>query len=53
MNIRDLLWSGNKCALIGEAAGATSPTSAEGFSYAFKSSLYLAEELKIGFEDNI
>lgn len=37
-------------ALIGEAAGAISPSSAEGFSYAFKSSLYLAESLEEGID---
>lgn len=37
-------------ALIGEAAGAISPSSAEGFSYAFKSALYLAESLEEGIE---
>lgn len=36
-------------ALIGEAAGAISPSSAEGISYALKSSLYLAQS----FEDGI
>lgn len=37
-------------ALVGEAAGAISPSSAEGFSYAFKSSLYLAQSLEEGIE---
>ena len=37
-------------ALIGEAAGAISPSSAEGISYALKSSLYLAECLKEGLD---
>jgi flavin-dependent dehydrogenase len=37
-------------ALIGEAAGAISPSSAEGISYALKSSLYLAESLKDGMD---
>jgi geranylgeranyl reductase len=37
-------------ALIGEAAGAISPSSAEGISYALKSSLYLAESLQGGIE---
>ncbi|WP_242867307.1 Rossmann-fold NAD(P)-binding domain-containing protein [Thermotalea metallivorans] len=32
--------------LIGEAAGAISPSSAEGISYALKSSLYLAQSLE-------
>ncbi len=37
-------------ALIGEAAGAISPSSAEGISYALKSSLYLAECLEDGMD---
>lgn len=37
-------------ALIGEAAGAISPSSAEGISYALKSSLYLARELEKGLD---
>lgn len=37
-------------ALIGEAAGAISPSSAEGISYALKSSLYLAQSLDNGLE---
>lgn len=36
--------------LIGEAAGAISPSSAEGISYALKSSLYLAQSLENGIE---
>ncbi len=32
--------------LVGEAAGAISPSSAEGFSYALKSALYASESLK-------
>ncbi len=51
MDIRGLRWSGENVCLIGEAAGATSPTSAEGFSYALKTSLFLAEELQKGFEN--
>ncbi len=35
-------------ALIGEAAGTISPSSAEGISYALKSSLYLAQSLEDG-----
>ncbi len=35
-------------ALIGEAAGAISPSSAEGISYALKTSLYLARSLESG-----
>lgn len=37
-------------ALLGEAAGATSPTSAEGFSYALKTSLKLFKALENGLE---
>jgi geranylgeranyl diphosphate/geranylgeranyl-bacteriochlorophyllide a reductase len=37
-------------ALVGEAAGAISPSSAEGISYALKTSLYLAESLEAGTE---
>lgn len=37
-------------ALIGEAAGAISPSSAEGISYALKSSFYLAQSLEDGFD---
>jgi flavin-dependent dehydrogenase len=37
-------------ALVGEAAGAISPSSAEGISYALKSSLYLAESLEDGMD---
>lgn len=37
-------------ALIGEAAGAISPSSAEGFSYAFKTALYLTESLEEGLD---
>lgn len=37
-------------ALVGEAAGAISPSSAEGISYALKSSLYLAQSLEYGID---
>lgn len=37
-------------ALIGEAAGAISPSSAEGISYALRTSLYLAESLEKGLQ---
>lgn len=36
--------------LIGEAAGAISPSSAEGISYALKTSLYLAQSLEEGMD---
>lgn len=38
-------------ALIGEAAGAISPSSAEGISYALRTSLFLAESLEKGLQD--
>jgi flavin-dependent dehydrogenase len=44
---------GDGIALIGEAAGWISPSSAEGLSYAFRSAMLLAEALKTspnGFE---
>ena len=37
-------------ALVGEAAGVISPSSAEGISYALKSSLYLAQSLEEGID---
>ena len=36
--------------LIGEAAGAISPSSAEGISYGLKSSLYLVQSLEEGID---
>lgn len=36
--------------LVGEDAGAISPSSAEGISYALKSSLYLAQSLEVGID---
>lgn len=47
---RQICFGKDNIALIGEAAGAISPSSAEGFSYAFKSALYLAESLEEGLE---
>ncbi len=45
------LWVGrDRIALVGESAGAISPSSAEGISYALKSSLYLAQSLEDGIE---
>ena len=41
----------NNIALIGEAAGWISPSSAEGISYAFRSAVALAEALETGLED--
>jgi len=44
-------YPGRDCiALVGEAAGAISPSSAEGISYALRSSLYLAESLEEGID---
>jgi len=40
----------NRIALIGEASGSISPSSAEGISYALKSSLFLHESLVNGIE---
>lgn len=37
-------------ALVGEASGSISPSSAEGISYALKSSLYLAQSLEKGID---
>ncbi|MEN1760351.1 FAD-binding protein [Anoxynatronum sibiricum] len=45
------LWAGRDgIALVGEAAGAISPSSAEGISYALKSSLFLAQSLNEGID---
>lgn len=41
----------NRVALAGEAAGFISPSSAEGLSYAFKSSLALARALESGIDE--
>jgi geranylgeranyl diphosphate/geranylgeranyl-bacteriochlorophyllide a reductase len=51
MNPRQLFPGGQGVALIGEAAGWISPSSAEGLSYALKSALLLAESLRPGPED--
>ena len=40
----------DKIVLVGEAAGAISPSSAEGISYALKSALYLAQSLDEGLD---
>lgn len=48
---RDLLLGSNKVAYVGEAAGAISPSSAEGISYALKSSLKLAKCLNASLTD--
>lgn len=48
---RDLLLGSNKVAYVGEAAGAISPSSAEGISYALKSSLKLSKCLNTSLTD--
>jgi flavin-dependent dehydrogenase len=54
-NINQLLFGeeDTNIALLGEAAGATSPTSAEGYSFAFTTSYYLAKCLNESFETAI
>jgi flavin-dependent dehydrogenase len=50
---RQIATGSNGVVLVGEAAGWISPSSAEGFSYAFRSALILAEVLRTtgeGFE---
>lgn len=49
-NIKQLYTGKGNIALIGEAAGFISPSSAEGISYAFKSALALAKVLEYGVE---
>lgn len=44
-HVNQLLWEKDGIFFVGEAAGAASPTSAEGFSYALQSSFYLADAL--------
>jgi len=48
--IKNIYLGKDNIALIGEAAGAISPSSAEGISYALKSSQYLALSLDVGIE---
>jgi geranylgeranyl reductase len=48
---RQLCTGANGVALIGEAAGWISPSSAEGLSYAFRSARLLAEVLHAGFDN--
>jgi geranylgeranyl reductase len=50
-HINQLNWGEKDIALIGEAAGAISPSSAEGISYALKTSLYLANSLEYGLDN--
>ena len=44
--LADVVPGSSRIALIGEAAGAISPSSAEGFSYAFRSALALAQAMR-------
>lgn len=48
-NLKQICTGNNQIALIGEAAGFISPSSAEGLSYAFRSALALAKSLKEDF----
>ncbi|NLB77564.1 MAG: oxidoreductase, partial [Clostridiaceae bacterium] len=48
---KDTLTGNNHAALVGEAGGFISPSSAEGISYALKSSYALAMSLKDGIGD--
>lgn len=50
LSISNLQLGRENLALIGEAAGAISPSSAEGMSYALKSALGLAQSLEPGME---
>jgi len=47
---RQICAAGGRIALVGEAAGFISPSSAEGMSYAFRSSLALARALESGID---
>lgn len=47
---KQLCAGANRVALVGEAAGFISPSSAEGLSYAFRSSLALSKALENGIE---
>ncbi|MBN2077847.1 MAG: FAD-binding protein [Spirochaetes bacterium] len=47
---RQVVTGSGRVGLIGEAAGFISPTSAEGFSYAFRSALALSEALSRGID---
>jgi len=46
----DIMTGDSRIALVGEAAGFISPSSAEGFSFAFKSALMLAQALNCGLD---
>jgi geranylgeranyl reductase len=49
-NVKQICLGEGQIALIGEAAGWISPSSAEGFSYAFRSALALARALETGLK---
>jgi flavin-dependent dehydrogenase len=51
LNVSRIYNGKNNIALIGEAAGWISPSSAEGISYAFRSAVALAEALETGLKD--
>lgn len=50
MNLSGVQTGNDICALVGEAAGFISPSSAEGISYALKSAYYLSKALNEGLE---
>jgi flavin-dependent dehydrogenase len=50
VSLRQIALGARGLALVGEAAGFISPSSAEGFSYAFRSALALARALEPGLE---
>lgn len=49
-SLKALIHGKDNIALVGEASGSISPSSAEGFSYALKSALYLAQSLEPGID---
>ncbi|AZT91408.1 FAD-binding protein [Caldicellulosiruptor changbaiensis] len=49
-SVRHIITGNDKIALIGEAAGFISPSSAEGLSFAFRSALALAKALESGID---
>ncbi len=51
LNNKQICIGNKRIALVGEAAGFISPSSAEGFSYAFKSSLALVKALNNGINE--
>lgn len=51
MSLKSLLWSEKDCiAFIGEAAGAISPSSAEGISFAMKTAIALSQAMSHGLK---